>query len=328
MRHKKFESLIVLDFYDETSQEEKTKLEKHLSSCSRCSRFRQSLSKTILHSKQHDHSSLNEALEEARQGFHRSLLEEKRTDMGRDFSSVVKDREFKFRRTEKRFAPVPAYAVVAIAFVMLAAGATTSFLFLNKTEKSSGSMLSELTSENRDDVAIDNVRFLPGGQKSGEVKFSFDFIKRYEMNGSLDDHNVQKVLAFALGNSDNVGVRLKTVGMLETSSKTDKEVEGALVKAAKFDDNAGVRREALLSLKKLPFDNEIRSALLFALKNDKNPGIRVLAINFLSDKELTSSGPKVVDPNVLNVLREKSLSDQNQYVRLKAAGMLKEITEL
>ncbi len=215
-----------------------------------------------------------------------------------------------------------------IAFVTLAVGATASFIFFNRPEKNAASILSELNSKNKEDVAIDNIRFLSTDQGSGEVRFSFDFVKRYEMKGSLDDQSIQTVLAYALVNSDNPGVRLKTVGMLETSGKPEKEIERAILRAAKTDDNAGVRRQALLSLKKLPFDNEIRDALLFVLQSDKNPGMRVAAINYLSEKEMRSTTTKTVDPNLLNVLRESSVSDQNKYVRLKAANMLKGITEL
>lgn len=316
MKHKNFESLVVLDFYKEISPEERAKLERHLSSCSKCGSFQKSLEKAMSQQKRVQDPHLDKDLLEARDEFHRALL------AGRNIP------EYKFSRPERTFAPVPVYAVAVIAFVTLALGATTSFLFFNRPGKNAASIISELNSKNKEDVAIDNIRFLSTDQGSGEVQFSFDFVKRYEMKGSLDDQNIQTVLAYALANSDNAGVRLKTVGMLETTTKPDKEIEKALLKAAKTDDNAGVRRQALLSLKKLPFDNEIRDALLFVLQSDKNPGMRVSAINYLSEKETSSSTTKTIGPNLLNVLRERSLSDQNKYVRLKAANMLKEITEL
>jgi len=320
MTHKKFESLIVLDFYNEISPDEKAKLEKHLLTCSKCTVFQRDIGRTIPQRLHVDDTHLDNTLVEARNELHRALFASR---------SIP---EYKFHPPERKFAPVPLYAVVAIAFVVLAIGATGGYLYSNHQEKGTGSVISVLNSQNRNDVAIDNIRFISTDQKSGEVQFSFDFVKRYEMKGSLDDRDVQKVLAYALGNSDNAGIRLRTVGMLDAaaSAKPDKEIEGALVKAAKTDDNAGVRREALLSLKKLPFDDKTKDALLFVLQNDKNPGIRVLAINCLSEKEITSasSKPKAVDPKVLNVLKEKSLSDQNQYVRLKASSMLKEIAEL
>lgn len=314
--HKKFERLIVLDFYKEISPAERAKLERHLSSCLRCGGFQKSLEKTMFQQKRGDDSHLDKDLLEARDEFHRVLL------AGRNIP------EYKFSRPERRFVPVPVYAVAVIAFVMLAVGATASFIFFNPPEKNAASIVSELNSKNKEDVAIEDIRFLSTDQESGEVRFSFEFVKRFEMKGSLDDQNIQTVLAYALANSDNPGVRLKTVGMLETSTKPDKEIERALLRAAKTDDNAGVRRQALLSLKKLPFDNGIRDALLFVLQSDKNPGMRVAAINYLSEKEMRSTTTKTVDPNLLNVLRERSVSDQNKYVRLKAANMLKGITEL
>jgi hypothetical protein len=295
-------------------------LEKHLSACPKCTEFQQDVVKTIPQRRQADDSHLDRTLLEARGELHRRLL------ASRDI------REYKLRPAERRFTQIPIYAFFAVAFLMLAIGVATSYLYFNQQRKSAGWILSDLSSRNRNDVVIDNIRFLSTDQKSGELQFSFDFVRRYEMKGSLDDRDVQKILAYALGNSDNAGIRLKTVGMLDVaaSAKPDEEIETALIKAAKTDDNAGVRREALLSLKKLSFDDGIKDALLFVLQNDKNPGMRVLAINYLSEREMTaaSSSAKTIDPRVLNVLKEKSLSDQNEYVRLKAAGMLKEITEL
>jgi hypothetical protein len=318
MKHKKFESLIVLDFYHEISLDEKVKLDKHLSACPGCIEFQKNLGRTMPQHRQVDDSFLKGTLLEARDELHRTLRISKNIP------------EYRFRFSERRFIPAPVYAVVAIAIVMLAIGAAGSYLYFKYQGKGERSILSDLNYQSRNDVAIDNIRFLSTDQKLGEVHFSFDYVKRCEIKGSLDDRDVQRVLAYALDNSENPGIRLKTVGMLDAaaSTRSDKEIQGALVRAAKTDDNAGVRREALLSLKKLPFDNGIKDALLFVLQNDRNPGLRVLAINCLAEKAGVSSGNKAVDPKTLNVLKETSLSDENKYVRLKAAGMLKEITEL
>ena len=320
MKHKRIEKMIVLDFYREISPKEKSKLEKHLASCSKCGGFRKTIEKTLSRQRRVDNLDLDRTLREARDEFHRTLLEVKAVPA------------YEFQQSPRRLVPVPIYAVFAVAFLMLATGVATSYIFLSSRGKNAIPVISELTSQHRNDVAIDNIRFLSTNEKSGEVQFSFDFIKRCEMNGSLDDPDVQKILAYALINSDNPGVRLKTVGMLDAAVSTtpDKEIENALLKSVRTDDNAGVRRAALLSLKKMSFDNEIKSALLSVLQADKNPGMRVLAINYLSEKEMAvaSVGSQKIDPKVLNVLKEKSLSDQNKYVRLKAAGMLKEIAEL
>lgn len=326
MRHKKFESLIVLNFYGENLPEDKKNLDSHLLACPKCKKFQQDIIKAIPRRRPAEDLNLDGTLLEARNEFHQKLFEGK--------GHAVPAYKILRHEKERGFVTVPIYAVAAIAFVMLAIGMMTSYLFINGSGKNNGSIISELVSQNRSKVAIDNIRFLSTDPKSGEIQFSFDFIKRYDVKGSLDDRDIQKILAYALGNSDNPGVRLKTVGMLDEAAQTkpDQEIENALVKAAKADDNAGVRRQALLSLKKLPFDNDVKDVLLFVLQNDKNPGMRVAAINCLSEKELASGSTllntKVVDPKILNVLKEKSESDQNQYVRLKAADMLKGVREL
>jgi len=320
IRHKKYERLVVLDFYRDVCPEEKLILEKHLSICPRCCNFQKALLDTMPRRREGDGPKIDALLSQAREEFHRNLPGDRK----------ARASEHKFRLQPRKTFPVPAYVTAAIAFVMFGAGIAAGIFFFNRSTPKSSSLLSELTFNNRNDVAIDNVRFLPTDEKSGEIKFSFDFIKRCEMNGTLDDRDVQQVLAFAVGNSDNAGVRMKTVGMLGTTVNPDSEIEGALIRAAKTDDNAGVRREALLSLKKYPFDGKIRDAFLFILQNDNNPGMRVSAINYLGEKEtaLSISNSKHIDPQILNVLKQKSSSDLNKYVRLKAAGMLKEIAEL
>ncbi len=331
MRHKKYENLIVLWIYNETSQEENRKLEDHLSSCSRCRDFREDVAKILPPRNVPENFSLDAALHVARKNLHESLREE-------DSSRITGGRVRWSRPGPQRvFAPVPAYAMAIVAILMFAAGVAASYLFINRkasTTASNASFLSELSLQNPDNTAIDDVRFLSNDPKTGEVQFSFDFIKRYEVKGKVDDRDVQKVLAYALVNSDNAGTRLRTIGMLDSSSaaRPDAEIKAALLKAVRSDDNTGVRREALLSLEKMPFDNQIKDGLLAILQNDKNPGMRVAAINILSEKESASvSAPaatKHIDPRVLDVLKEKSTSDDNKYVRTKAADMLKEFREL
>lgn len=331
MRHKKYECLIVLWMYNEASPEENRKLENHLSFCPKCREFREDLSKLLSPRNVPERFSLDETLLEARKSFRGAVQEE-------NVSSLPGGR-IRWSRPEapRMFAPVPAYAMAIVAVLMLVIGAAASYLFVNRggtPVRSNTSFLSELSLQNPDNTAIDDVRFLSVDPKTGEIQFSFNFSKRYEMKGTVDDRNVQKVLAYALVNSDNVGTRLRTIGMLDSSStaRPDVEIRAALLKAVKSDDNAGVRREALLSVEKLPFDNDVKDAVLAVLQNDKNPGMRVAAINLLSEKELTtgatSQTAKRVDPKILNVLKESSASDQNKYVRLKAADMLKEFREL
>lgn len=329
MRHKKYENMIVLSFYDELSSEEKVILDEHLGSCMSCMEFRTGLAKFFDERAAGREAVTERLVQDARRRFREALGDEIGDTPGRE--SYLNER----RRPNWVFSSVPAYALGISAFIMLAVGLAAGHLFFAGRSGTGNGMLSvvtEISSKNAGDVAISDVRFLGSGKESGEVSFTFNLIRRYEMSGSIDNADVQRVLAYALVNSDNPGVRLRSIGMLDVSPKPDKEIEDALIRAVETDENAGVRREALLSLGKLPFDRKIRGALLYVLQNDKNPGMRVAAINSLAGKELENypdaGAVKGDDSRLLDVLREKSTSDQNRYVRLKAADMLKELKEL
>lgn len=329
MRHKKYENMIILAFYEEITADEKAALNNHLDSCPKCRDYMMRLAKSFPEKGVREEAVSGEFIDRARRDLHRALEEDRSEGAGRQTVMRLP------ARRNWLSAGVPAYAFGIAALVMLAVGiASGYFLFGGRNTAAGGmrSVLSEISARNSEDIAIADVRFLTSDKESGDVRFSFNLIRRYEMSGSLDNKSVQKVLAYALVNSDNAGVRLRSIGMLDASPKPDREIEDALIKALKTDGNAGVRRKALLSLDKLPFDHRIKEALLFVLQNDKNPGMRVAAINSLSTKELKSApeaaAGKGIDPKLLDVLREKSSSDQNRYVRLKASDMLKELKEL
>lgn len=324
MKHKKIEELIVLAHYEETAPEEKTIIEEHLRSCRACSEFSRRLDDVFPGNVEGPSKEVDRSIGIARNEFRRALVVERHgTGINRRLPASNK------MPGRVRFS-VPAYALAGAAVLLMAAGLLTGYLLRGGGNGTGATqrVISELSARSSGNMAITDVRFEETNRKSKGVKLSFNVVKRYEMDGSLDDPNIQRVLAYALVNSDNAGVRLRTIGMLDASPRPDTEIENALIKALKTDDNAGVRREALLSLKKLPFDSRIKEAMLYVLQNDKNPGMRVAAINLLADSELAEASGSNIDPQVLKVLKEKSSSDQNRYVRLKAADMLKELKEL
>ncbi len=329
MRHKKYENLVVLDFYDEISSDEKSELERHLETCIRCKKFKEKLAQSIPARSRRPAALTEDKMAEARSESHRRLISGGAENRNSQTSLVYS------LRPARQFAGLPAYSVAVIALVMLTVGVLSGYLIFGRASRAGNGLdriVSEISSRNTADIAITDVRFGEADRKTGEIRFSFNITRRFEMAGSLDDRHVQKILAFALVNSDNPGVRLRTIGMLDASVRPDRETEDALIKAVKTDDNAGVRREALISLMKFPFNGAAKEVLLYVLQHDKNPGMRVAAINYLSSKELGKGGSslegKAIDPRVLDVLKDRSSSDENRYVRLKASDMLKEFKEL
>ena len=176
------------------------------------------------------------------------------------------------------------------------------------------------------DLQISNIRLKSPFSEDGQIEFSFDAIKPISYTGSADDAFTRKLLAQALLTADNPGVRLKTVNTIARQSKKnfvpDPKVKEALITTLKLDENPGVRREALNVLMKYPLDENTRDAFLFVLQNDKNSGMRVAAINALVDwKEQGRS----IDNEIKNVLNKKAETDQNDFIRIRAASLLKEV---
>ena len=177
------------------------------------------------------------------------------------------------------------------------------------------------------DIQISNIRFPNPFSDNGDIEISFDAIKPISYKGKLSDPVTQRLLATALVTEQNPGLRLKTVSSIASQTKKgevkpDPKVENALITTLKVDDNPAVRKEALNVLVKYPFDEEIRDALLFVLSNDKNSGMRVSAINALADLKLQGTS---IDDEMRTVLNNKAQSDDNDFIRLRAASLLKEV---
>ncbi|HUI09088.1 MAG TPA: HEAT repeat domain-containing protein [Bacteroidota bacterium] len=174
-----------------------------------------------------------------------------------------------------------------------------------------------------EETRITNVHFVDHAAARGEVEFTFDAVTPVRMRGSIDDPKIQKVLTHAMLNEENPGVRLQAVSALTRGGAEagENDVRSALVKALESDPNVGVRKEALNALRRLPFDAEIKKALLHTLVADGNPGLRVAAINALAAAPAGSAG---LDSDILEVLKQKAETDDNNYIRVKARAVIQE----
>lgn len=144
--------------------------------------------------------------------------------------------------------------------------------------------------------------------------------------GTADDPIIQRALATALVTNENPGLKLRTVNTIAAKVESeqfipDPKVKSALITAIKNDKNPAVRREALNVLMKFPFDNEIRDACLYVLSNDSNSGLRVAAINALASLKVQGNS---LDEKIINVLNKKAENDKSDFIRLRAASLIKE----
>jgi HEAT repeat protein len=162
-------------------------------------------------------------------------------------------------------------------------------------------------------------------------------------------------LTYVVRNSDrfDAGVRLDCLDALKSRIR-DVEIRGALLDAARHDQNPAVRMKALEALRDVVGERDVRDALLESLNRDSNPGVRVEAVNLLvrsleleslpqmpelpegpdSDMPMPMIAPNApvaltgADPSVRRVVRaleELQHSDPNRYVRLRSAAALRQI---
>jgi len=101
----------------------------------------------------------------------------------------------------------------------------------------------------------------------------------------------------------------------------DKEVKAALIATLKYDENRGVRKEAMKALEKFMPDTEVTAAFVYVLQHEKNTGMKIAAINSLN---LSKYHGYEKDENLMEMLREKVHSDENNYIRLRAKAALQE----
>ncbi len=189
------------------------------------------------------------------------------------------------------------------------------------------------------------------GSDSPTVQLQVSAEQPMVLTGNAEDGRMRQVLTYVVENSDrfDAGVRLDCLDALKAAVR-DQQVRGALLNAARKDQNPAVRLKALEALRDAARQDDVRQTLLDALEHDTNPGVRVEAVNLLVgslDGEVPGAGTApavpegpVVAPmpaprvpgeedasfeHVVKVLQELQRRDPSRYVRLRSAAALRQI---
>jgi hypothetical protein len=150
---------------------------------------------------------------------------------------------------------------------------------------------------------------------SGRVEIAVDDIRRRVVAGSLDDPHIQSVLLSAAREESNPGVRVESIGILQSNADSE-PVRNALLDALRHDPNAGVRLKALEGLKPYAGDEQVRRTLAQVLLKDDNPGVRVQAIDLLTAHH---------DDSIVGVLQDVVQREDNSYVRARCRNLLEQM---
>lgn len=318
MKHKYYKELLQLLVYGEINEEEEVLLNNHLSECSECGKELESLKKIFSALVENPPQMPDDkVLNAARMKLLRQVSEEKSIS----------------RISEKFFEPVKSFlfgrykfAFGGIATILL--GIFIGYLFFAPGRAAIQSIPAnqEIDVDNIEErgLNITNIRFPNPFSDEGEIEVNFDAIKPISYKGKAEDKFIQQLLATALLTANNPGRRIQTLNTIASQAERnilpDVKVKKALINTIKADENPGVRREALNVLMRYPYDDEIRDAFLFVLSHDSNSGIRVAAINALSNLKLSG---RAIDDETKNILNNRIETDDNEFIRLRAASLLK-----
>lgn len=176
---------------------------------------------------------------------------------------------------------------------------------------------------------ISNVQFLDSDASDNQIGLSFDITSRWTVTGNPKEKSMVRLLSYMLENESAIAPRSTTLDLVRQAysnpANADPEIAGALAKVLRNDEHEGVRIRAVDTLNALrgATASPTRDALIDALKSDPNPAVRLKAVEALAN--LASSG-KQLGPEAVDTLRQKaSQNDENLYVRMKAAEVLKNI---
>lgn len=308
MNHKECKELLPLSIYGDMTDEERKQLGDHVAGCGECRGELEQLKKFYSVVGQHRRLAMsNQLLSDARRRLRVALQEQ--TSRPPLWERLIE----------------PIYKISFGGIGMLAVGFIAGYVTF------SGSGAGTIFGQTEDAVPvmeggtqISNVRFLDSDAADGEVEFTFDAVRPVRIKGKMADPQVQKILAHALLDENNPGLRIRSASALAESPGLvqSKELRESLLRAVTSDPNPSVRRDALGLIQRLPFDSEIKDALLYVLQNDENAGVRIVAINGL---EKFKDQASMKDAEVVKVLQEKTKMDENNYIRLMARNVLEEI---
>jgi hypothetical protein len=161
------------------------------------------------------------------------------------------------------------------------------------------------------EATIGGITSIDRTPNSNKVQINYNRIQPESVEGSMDDKNIQDLLAFAARNNiNNSGARLGAVDLL-TGKTDDPQVREALTYALRYDSNPGVRLKALDGLGALvKEDIRVRNAVLEALLNDSNLGVRSGALHALE--------PVRADSSVRMALQQLAKEDPSNYIRTES----------
>lgn len=291
---------LPLFLYGELSFDDEERVEAHLENCGTCrGEFAQQ-------------KGLHRALDAMELEPPPDLLFKSREELRRRVGAAGPPRESFWERLKHGFTihvhPIPAGLQPIGAAALIAMGFFGARMLPTSTGErtfNSAGLMAPVTSR---------VRYVEPAS-SGKVQIVVEETRQRMMSGSVDDQNIQKLLLAAARDPQDPGLRVESVGLLQSRPESA-EVRNALLYALQHDTNPGVRLKALDGLKSSAADTQVRQVLTQVLLHDENPGVRTQAIDLLIQHK---------EDRMVGVLQELMRKEDNGYVRLRCEKALHEM---
>ena len=341
--------LLVFYVCEEVDDSERELIETHLANCKACSE--QLADEKVFHSALV--SAPQSADELDRSGILlsqcRSELEEALDDLS---APPLEEHWRPFGWLRRWMALRPAWSGAMLVLVGILAGAQL-VPWMQRNPNNTGQAVNvrvpqPLTRDQLSKMELSGISISPSlGSDSPTVQLQLRAEQPMVLTGNADDGRVRQVLTYVVENGEryDAGMRLDCLDALKAAVR-DLQVRGALLNAARKDQNPAVRMKALESLREAAGEDDVRETILDALEHDTNPGVRVEAVNLLvgslqNEAPATDAAPSapegpVIAPaprapgsedfeQVVKVLQELQRRDPSRYVRLRSAAALRQI---
>ncbi len=313
MKHDEYRERVILLTYGELEPSELPDLEGHLRECQECRRLLAELEQMQDVLERSSPEPPEHLLWQSRERLKASL---QRTVSGAG-SDAIGWSERLTALIRGSLAPVQVVGALAMVCVGIMIG------YLTFSPSGAGEhQLAEFDPFVSGNVKINSVSFQKADAASGEVELAFQASRPFKIRGDVEDPRIQRLLAYALINEQNPGIRLRavnTIGARSIVEGTDLEIQAALIGALKTDSNPAVRQQALSALAKHPITPEIKEAVLGVLAYDENAKLRIEAINIL---EAAVTAGHDIESDVIDALEDRIQKDDNNFIRLRAQAVL------
>lgn len=207
-------------------------------------------------------------------------------------------------------APQPAWAVITYMVIAVLVSRTVSLPSFEREFPLQGMDINviDLLKTNE----LKNIKLTSGLNGDNRIHFALETGKDLDVNGGVNDRDIQQLLFYLLLNDENPGKRLKAVKILQESVPR-LDAQAVLVSALLTDPNPGVRLRSIEILQRYEPSALIIDASIKVLLEDENEAVRKKALAIISANPVEKSLP---------VLQIVSMLDENDFIRTLAAQTL------